>query len=89
MNYITMIWISWAVLGVALLSLIMYRISITQYEEDQLFLDGAHEAQHQQQEMIFAKLKSLRPAIQIVGGVEGLVTLAIVAFYVTDALRQF
>lgn len=89
MNYITLIWIVWAVLGVALLSLILYRVSITQNEEDRLFLDGANELQHHEQDVMFAKLNSIRPAIQILGGVEGLATLAIVAFYVTDALRQF
>ncbi|HWF66668.1 MAG TPA: hypothetical protein VN670_05160 [Acidobacteriaceae bacterium] len=89
MPYITMIWIVWAVLGVVLLSLILYRVSITQNEEDRLFLDGADEVQHHEQDVMFAKLKSIEPAIQILGGLVGVATLAIAAFYVTDALRQF
>lgn len=89
MSYIMLIWVVWAVLGIALLSLLAYRVSITQYEEDRLFLDGGNEVQHMEQDAMFAKLKSLKPAIQILGGIEGFVTLAIVAFYVSDALRQF
>jgi hypothetical protein len=89
-SYVIVMWIVWAVLGLILLGLILYRISITQYEEDRLFLeDGADETQHRQQNEMLAKLKRLKPVIQIFGGVEGLVTLALAAFYVMDALRQF
>lgn len=89
MNFLIFTWVVWVILGIVLLALLLYRVSITQYEEDQLFLDGADTAQHRQQEVIFAKLKKIRPAIRLVGGVEGLVTLGIAAFYVMDALRQF
>ncbi len=76
-------------MGIVLLSLILYRVSITQNEEDRLFLDGANEMQHRQQDAMLAKLKRLKPLIQIVGGLEGLATLAIIAVYLMDALRQF
>ena len=89
MNYIMVVWIVWAVLGVVLLGLLLYRISVTQYEEDQLFLDDGNAMQHRQQDEIFMKLKRIQPAIRIFGGVEGVVTLGIVAFYVMDALHQF
>lgn len=89
MNFLIVTWTVWAVLAVVLLALLLYRISITQYEEDQLFLEGAESAQQHQQQEIFLKLKKLRPAIRVVGGVEGFVTLGIAAFYVMDALRQF
>lgn len=89
MNYVIVLWIVWAVLGLSLLALLLYRVSITQYEEDQLYLDGANDVQQERQNAMMAKLRSVKPAIQILGGVEGLITLTIAAMYVVDALRQF
>lgn len=89
MSYVVMLWIVWIVIGLILLGLILYRISLTQYEEDQLFLDDANETQHRLQDMMLAKLKRLEPVIRIFGGIEGLLTLAIIAYYAVDALRQF
>lgn len=89
MSFLIFIWTIWVILAVALLGLLLYRVSVTQYEEDQLFIDGGNLIQQQQQEQIFMKLKRIRPAIRIIGGVEGFVTLAIAAFYILDALRQF
>lgn len=89
MSYILVLWIVWGVLAVLLLCLFAYRISLSQYEEDRLFLDGGNEMQHRDQDAMLAKVKRLEPLIRIAGGVEGLATLAIAAFYVMDALRQF
>ena len=89
MSYIIAIWILWAVLAVIVLGLILYRMSLTQYEEDQLFIDDADSMRHRDQDKMLAKVKRLEPVIRIFGGVEALATLAIVAFYVMDALRQF
>jgi hypothetical protein len=82
MSYIIVLWSIWAVLAVVLLGL-------TQYEEDRLFLDGGSEMQHHDQDVMLAKVKRLQPVIRIFGGIEGLATLAIAAFYILDALRQF
>ena len=89
MSYIIAIWILWAVLAVIVLGLILYRMGLTQYEEDQLFIDDADSMRHRDQDKMLAKVKRLEPVIRIFGGVEALATLAIVAFYVMDALRQF
>lgn len=89
MNYVIAIWIVWAVLGLILLGLILYRVNITKDEEDRLFLDNGSDAQHRQQDEMLRKLKRVEPVIRVCGGAEGLVTLGIVAFYLMDALRQF
>ena len=89
MNLVILVWIVWAVLGLVLLGLIMYRGSITRYEEDQLFLDDANQFEHRQQAELLKKVKRIEPMIRIFGGAEGLVTLGIVGFYLMDALRQF
>ncbi len=90
MSYVVVMWIVWSALGLILLGLMLYRINITQYEEDRLFLEeNADETQHSRQGEMLAKLKRIRPVIRIFGGAEGIVTLGLVAFYVMDALRQF
>jgi len=89
MSYIIVLWIVWGALALVLLGLIVYRMGLTQYEEDRLFLDGGSEMQHREQDQMLAKVKRLEPMIRICGGVAGLATLAIVAFYLMDALRQF
>ena len=89
MRLMMVVWIVWAALGLILLGLIMYRGSITRYEEDQLFLDDANEMQHREQDAILQKVKRIEPVIRIFGGAEGLVTLGIVAFYLMDVFRQF
>jgi hypothetical protein len=89
MKVMIVVWIVWAALGLTLLTLIMYRASLTRYEEDQLFLDDASERQHKEQDDLLKKVKRIEPVIRIFGGAEGVVTLGIVAFYLMDALRQF
>jgi len=89
MNFIIVIWIVWVVLAVVLLGLLLYHMNITQDEEDDLFLDAAEETERRRQDDVSAKLKRLKPWIRICGGVEGIVTLILVGFYIVDAMRQF
>lgn len=89
MSLLIVVWILWAILGLVLLSLIMYRANIMRYEEDQLFLNDAGSLEHREQTEVLRKVKRVEPYIRIFGGAEGLVTLGIVGFYLMDALRQF
>ena len=89
MSYVLVIWTLWGALGIVLLCLILYRSTITRGEEDQLFLDGASSIQQHDQEVLLKRVKPVETMIRICGGAEGVVTLGILAFYVTDALRQF
>jgi hypothetical protein len=89
MSYVLVIWTVWGALALVLLGLILYRATITRAEEDQLFLEDAPTMQHQEQDLIMKRVKPIENLIRIFGGVEGLVTLGILAFYLTDALRQF
>lgn len=89
MSYVLVIWTVWGILGFILLSLILYRATITRAEEDQLFLEEANTMQQQEQELILKRVKPVETMIRVFGGAEGLVTLGILAFYLMDALRQF
>lgn len=83
------VWMVWAALGIVLIGLIMYRVSIMRFEEDELFLDESQKAKESEQAERMRKLKRVEPVIRIFGGVEGIVTLGIVGFYLLDALHHF
>ena len=89
MSYVLVIWTVWGALALILLGLILYRSNITRYEDDQLFLDDGNTMQHQQQDEVLRRVKPIERMIRVFGGVEGVVTLGIVGFYVLNALRQF
>ena len=89
MSYVIWMWIVWGALAVVLLALLMYRGNLTRYEDDQLFLDDANEMEHRAQDEIMRKIKKIEPVIRVFGGVTGLVTIAIVGFYVYDAIQHF
>lgn len=89
MSYVLVIWAVWIALALILLGLIMYRSNITRYEDDQIFLGDADGMQHTEQDEVLRRVKPIERMIRVFGGVEGVVTLVIVAMYLTDALRQF
>jgi hypothetical protein len=89
MSYVLVIWTVWGALGLVLLGLILYRTAITRHEDDQLFLEDTSTMLQQEQELIMKRVRPVEHMIRIFGGVEGLVTLGILAFYIMDALRQF
>jgi hypothetical protein len=81
--------IIWAVITVCFLLLLAYRGQITRYEEDQLFLNGAHSNEEQEQNEIIRKVNRLAPIIRILGGAASLVTLSIVGLFAYDAWQHF
>lgn len=88
MTMMPLLWIVWAVLAAAFLAVLAYRGTITRYEEDQLFLNEDMSSEHQEQDEIVRKVHKLEPFVRILGGATGAMTVAIVGFYVYDALRH-
>ena len=56
MHVVPTLWIVWAVFAVCLLALLLYRGTITRYEDDQLFLDDISDRQHKENDAIIRKL---------------------------------
>jgi hypothetical protein len=81
--------IIWAVVTVAFLLLIAYRGQITRYEEDQLFLNGAHSNEETQQNEIIRKVNRLAPFVRILGGATGVITAGIIGLFIYDAWQKF
>lgn len=81
--------IIWAVVTVAFLLLLAYRGQITRYEEDQLFLNGAHSNEETQQNEIIRKVNRLAPFVRFLGGATSLITVGIIGIFVYDAWQKF
>jgi hypothetical protein len=81
--------IIWAVVTVSFLLLIAYRGQITRYEEDQLFLNGAHSNEENQQNEIVRKVNRLAPFVRLLGGATGVVTAGILGLFIYDAWQKF
>ena len=89
MHFIPTLWIVWAGCAVCLLSLLLYRGTITRYEDDQLFLDDVNERQHQENDAIIRKLNKIQPFLRVCTGVTSVLTAAIIGLYAWDAFKAF
>ena len=83
------LWIVWAVFAVVLLGLLLYRGTISRYEDDQLFLDDISERQHQENDAIIRKLTRIEPILRVFTGLTSILTATIVGLYAWDAIKLF
>ena len=65
MHIVPALWIIWTVFAAILLSLLLYRGTITRYEDDQLFLDDISERQHRENDAIIRKLALMQPYLRV------------------------
>jgi sensor domain CHASE-containing protein len=89
MHFVPTLWIVWAVFAALLLALLLYRGTITRYEDDQLFLDDISDRQHKENDAIIRKLNQLQPILRIFTGVTSLLTATLIALYAIDAIKTF
>jgi hypothetical protein len=89
MHFVPILWIVWAAFAAILLSLLLYRGTITRYEDDQLFLDDISERQHKENDAIIAKLAKIQPFLKVFTGVTSILTAAIIGIYAWDAIKTF
>jgi hypothetical protein len=82
-------WIVWACFAATLLILLLYRGTLTRYEEDQLFLDDCSEHQHKENDELLRKVARIQPLVKILTGVTCVLTATILGIYVWDAIREF
>jgi hypothetical protein len=89
MHVVPALWIVWAVFAVSLLILLLYRGTITRYEDDQLFLDDISDRQHKENDAIIRKLEIIQPYLRIFTGVTSILTAPIVGISAWDAIKIF
>ncbi len=89
MHFVPILWIVWAIFAAILLSLLLYRGTITRYEDDQLFLDDISDRQHKENDAIIRKLAKIQPFLKVFTGVTSILTAAIIGIYAWDAITTF
>jgi hypothetical protein len=89
MHFVPTLWIVWAVFAALLLSLLLYRGTITRYEDDQLFLDDISDRQHKENDAIIRKLNQLQPFLKVFTGVTSVLTATLIGLYAWDAIKAF
>jgi hypothetical protein len=89
MHVSPVLWIVWAAFAAVLLMLLLYRGTITRYEDDQLFLDDISERQHKENDAIIRKLAKIQPFLKVFTGVTSILTATIIGLYAWDAIKTF
>ena len=89
MNFVPTLWIIWAVFAALLLILLLYRGTITRYEDDQLFLDDHSDRQHKENDAIIRRLNQLQPYLRVFTGVTSVLTATLIGVYAWDAIKLF
>jgi hypothetical protein len=88
MQALPILWIVWAGLTAVLLALLVYRGTLTRYEEDGLFIEDSAHQQKEEQEVIQVKLKKVQPALRFMTVGAGAMSAAILSLYVWEAIQQ-
>lgn len=86
---LTYLLIAWGLLTVILFVLWIYRHSLENKEEDQLFLDKAEEHMAKEQAELVAKITSLDRPMMILGVLSGVLLLVIAGVWVWRGLQNF
>ena len=89
MHVVPTLWIVWAVFAAILLILLLYRGTISRYEDDQLFLDDITERQHKENDAVIRKLAQIQPFLKVFTGVTSILTATILGIYAWDAIKLF
>jgi hypothetical protein len=83
-----LMWSVWGGFAVILLGLMVYRGSLTRYEEDAMFIEDSAGHHDREYKDLMAKVNRVDPWVNVVGGAAGLLTFALAVFYMWDSIRQ-
>jgi hypothetical protein len=81
-NLSIVLWMVWAAVVIVTGLLYAYRSALTRDEDGQIFLDDAFAHEKAVQTEIVAKVNRIQPAIRASMVVTGIVTLAVIGYYV-------
>ncbi len=86
---VPVMWSVWALLVLALVVLYVYRSRLTRDEDDQLILDDSFDHVKAEQAAIVAKVNKLEPVVRTTMILTAVMTVAVIAYYIVDFMRQF
>lgn len=83
------IWVIWAALAIILAILLIYRGTLLENEDDQIFLDANAENQEHEQELILKRAQKLTPYVYTATAATCLMGLGILGYIVMEGLKNF
>ena len=83
------IWIIWAVFAVILAILLIYRGTLLENEDDQVYLGANAERSQQEQDLILHRASRLNPYVYAATAVTCLMGLGILGYIITEAIKGF
>ncbi|WP_263381804.1 hypothetical protein [Granulicella arctica] len=86
MTMLPILYAAWATFAVLLFTLLVYRSTLTRYEDDKLFLDGLDTYGQNLQTEIVRKVNRMAPIVHTIGIATGAVTVGIVGVHVYRAI---
>jgi hypothetical protein len=80
---------SWGVITAVLVVLVVYRVTLSSKEDDQIFIDDAEQHHYQEQVEIIARISGLTRPIIALSVASGALLLASVAVWVYQGFKSF
>jgi len=81
--------ISWGVITVVLVVLVVYRVTLSSKEDDQIFIDAAEQHHYQEQVEIIARISRLTRPIVALAVVSGVLLLASAGVWIYQGYMSF
>jgi len=80
--------IAWGIVTGILITLLIYRSTLTMKEDDQLFLDESSSGMAAEQRELIAKVNKINPLVKVLGASSGLMMLVITGWAVYIGLNS-
>ena len=84
-----MLMISWGVTTIVLVVLVIYRVTLSSKEDDQIFIDAAEQHHYQEQVEIIARITRLTKPIIALAVVSGVLLLASAGVWIYQGYKSF
>lgn len=86
---LTMLLISWLVITAILAVLVIYRVTLSSREDDQIFIDAAEQHHYREQQVIIARISRLTRPIIALAVVSGVLLLATASLWLYRGFKSF
>jgi hypothetical protein len=88
MSLMTILLILWGVLTTMLVILLIYRATLNNREDDQLFLDEAESHMQAEQTELLNRMKQIQPFVRLLGACSGALIVLICGLWLYQGIAQ-